>query len=111
LLFAALVTVHVFLLMKRVTTNHSHRPQFTRPAVLLGVLLLLQLILGTVSYLAKFTTILMPIDASVIITTTHLVVGALMLMASLVITLRSYRYPTVLKSTQIHDALAEQYSS
>jgi heme a synthase len=96
LLFAALVTLHVILLTARIFKDHSDQRRLTRPALFLSAMLLLQLFLGTVSYLAKFTTILrIPIDATVFLTTTHLAAGALMLVTSLILTLRSYRYPTV----------------
>jgi heme a synthase len=96
LLFAALVTLHVVLLTARIFKDHSDHHRLTRPALFLSAMLLLQLFLGTVSYLTKFTTILrIPIDATVFLTTTHLAAGALMLVTSLILTLRSYRYPTV----------------
>ena len=96
LLFAALVTLHVVLLTARIFKEHREHRRLTRPALFLSAMLLLQLFLGTVSYLARFTTILrIAIDATVFLTTTHLAAGALMLATSLVLTLRSYRYPTV----------------
>jgi heme a synthase len=110
LLFAALVTLHVVLLTVRIFKDHSDHRRLTRPALFLSAMLLLQLFLGTVSYLGKFTTILrMPIDATVFLTTTHLAVGALMLVTSLVLTLRSYRYPTV-STAAGQEVFTEQYS-
>jgi heme a synthase len=110
LLFAALVTLHVVLLTVRIFKDHSDHRRLTRPALFLSAMLLVQLFLGTVSYLAKFTTILrMPIDATVFLTTTHLAVGALMLVTSLVLTLRSYRYPTV-STAAGQEVFTEQYS-
>jgi cytochrome c oxidase assembly protein subunit 15 len=111
LLFAALVTLHVVLLVIRIMKTHSDDPRLTRPAVYLTAMLFVQLFLGTVSYLAKFTTLFrMPADATVIFTTTHLAIGALMLATSLVLTLRSYRLPTVSKPARRQKVLAEQYS-
>ena len=96
LFFAALVTLHVILLTARIFKDHSDHRRLTRPALFLSAMLLLQLFLGTVSYLAKFTTILrIPIDATVFLITTHLAAGALMLVTGLILALRSYRYPTV----------------
>ncbi|MBM4262619.1 MAG: cytochrome oxidase assembly protein [Deltaproteobacteria bacterium] len=93
LLFAALVAVHVVLLLLRVLRAHAEQKTLARPAVWLAILLGLQVILGTVSYLAKFTVALRwPFEAIVILTTSHLVVGALMLATSVVLTLRAYRY-------------------
>jgi hypothetical protein len=72
---------------------------------------LVQLFLGTVSYLAKFTTLFrMPADATVVFTTTHLAIGALMLVTSLVLTLRSYRVLTFSKPARGQKVLTEQYS-
>jgi heme a synthase len=111
LLFAALVTLHIVLLVVRIMKFHSDNLRLTRPAVVLGAMLFLQLLLGTVSYLAKFTTVLrMPVDATVFFTTTHLAVGALMLVTSLILTLRSYRYRTVSQSARGQEVLTEQYS-
>jgi len=111
LLFAALVTLHIVLLVVRIMKSHSDNSRLTRPAIFLTAMLLVQLFLGTVSYLAKFTTLFrMPADATVIFTTTHLAIGALMLVTSLVLTLRSYRLPTVSKPARGQKVLAEQYS-
>ena len=110
LLFAALVTLHVVLLTARIFKDHSDDRRLTRPALFLSTMLLLQLFLGTVSYLAKFTTIMrMPIDVTVFLTTTHLAVGALMLVTSLVVTLRPYRYPTG-RTAAGQQVFTEQYS-
>ena len=110
LLFAALVTLHVVLLTVRIFKNHSDHRRLTHPALFLSGMLLLQLFLGTVSYLGKFTTILrIPADVTVFFTTTHLAVGALMLVTSLVVTLRCYRHPTV-STAEGQEVLTEQYS-
>lgn len=110
LLFAVLVTLHVVLLTARIFKDHSDHRRLTRPALFLSAMLLLQLLLGTVSYLVKFTaTLRVPIDVTVFLTTTHLAVGALMLVTSLIVTLRSYRYPTV-RSAAGQEVFTEQYS-
>ena len=110
LFFAALVTLHVVLLTVRIFKDHSDQRRLTRPALFLSAMLLLQIFLGTVSYLAKFTTIVrIPIDATVYLTTTHLAVGALMLVTSLIVTLRCYRYPT-LPAAARQEVFKEQYS-
>jgi heme A synthase len=111
LLFAALIMLHVLLLVIRIMNSYSDNSRLTRPAVFLTAMLIVQVFLGTVSYLAKFTTLLrMPVDAMVIFTTTHLAIGALMLVTSLVLTLRSYRVSTVAKPVRGQKVLAEQYS-
>jgi cytochrome c oxidase assembly protein subunit 15 len=95
LLFAALVALHVLFIFVRVTRSPAMPPKASRPAVILTVLLVAQLLLGAVSYLGKFTTLLrLPIEMIVFVTTTHLVIGAFMLAAGVVLTLRSYRFST-----------------
>lgn len=112
LLIAALVAVHVVLLMLRITRAHGDRAQLVRPAYFLGALLPLQLALGAITYFGKFTTMLRwPIEAIVLLTTTHLIVGALMLAASLVIALRAYRLSASARSAAPATVLAEQYST
>ncbi|MEK7341337.1 MAG: COX15/CtaA family protein [Candidatus Binatota bacterium] len=93
LLFAALVALHVTLLAARILRFHRNQAKLFRPAVLLGGLLILQLVLGLGSYLVKFTSIgtLLPALPVVILRTTHVVSGALMLVTGLLLTLRSYR--------------------
>ncbi|MEK6600855.1 MAG: COX15/CtaA family protein [Candidatus Binatota bacterium] len=93
LLFAALVALHVTLLAARILRFHSNQAKLFRLAVLLGGLLILQLVLGLGSYLVKFTSIgtLLPALPVVILRTTHVVTGALMLVTGLLLTLRSYR--------------------
>ncbi|MEK7783632.1 MAG: hypothetical protein AAB279_06870, partial [Candidatus Binatota bacterium] len=93
LLFAALVALHVTLLAARILRFHRNQAKLFRPAVLLGGLLILQLVLGLGSYLVKFTSIgtLLPALPVVILRTTHVVTGALMLVTGLLLTLRSYR--------------------
>jgi cytochrome c oxidase assembly protein subunit 15 len=92
LIFAGLVTLHVILILIRVIKFHGDLPALKRPASLLGVLLVLQLGLGLVSYFGKFTSLLgVPVDVLILLTTTHVVIGALMLAMSLLLTLRSYR--------------------
>jgi heme a synthase len=111
LLFAGLVTLHVFLVVMRIAKVHSDRRELARPGYLLGIILALQLALGTASYFGKFTSMTrLPIDAVVFLTTTHLVTGALMLVTSLLLTLRSYRLSVVPDLATEHKILKEQYS-
>lgn len=90
LLFAALVVLHVILLGARIFQRHPGRRGLLCPAVLLSGLLLVQLALGLGAYLGKFVVTLPPVF-TVIVRTSHVVVGALMLAASLVLTLRSFK--------------------
>jgi hypothetical protein len=91
LFVAGLVALHVILLIRRVTKYHAARLKLVRLAGSLGILLLVQLLLGVGSYFAKFITLLqLPIDMVVFLTTTHLIVGALMLVTSLALTIHSF---------------------
>lgn len=111
LFFAALVALHVILVLVRIMKGHGNLPKLTRPAFVLGALLLLQLMLGSGSYLGKFTSMLgLPPGTLVMLTTTHLVTGALMLATSLVLTLRVYRLSTAFKAAVGRKVLTEQFS-
>ena len=81
-----------------------------RPAIFLGILLLIQLLLGAGSYFGKYTAMLgLPTGGVVFITTMHLITGALMLVTSLAITLRAYRFSKVAPAPAVK-ILAERYS-
>jgi cytochrome c oxidase assembly protein subunit 15 len=111
LIFAALVAIHVILVVLRVSRHHAEIGLLTRPALGLLGLLFAQVALGGASYAAKFTT-LWPIsfDAIVLITTVHLALGALMLAASVALTLRVYRFSAPSKHGRSQKVLAEQFS-
>jgi cytochrome c oxidase assembly protein subunit 15 len=92
ILGAALVTVHVLLLSARVCRNHRDLPTLGRSAVLLRSLLVLQLGLGLSAYLGKFTVSGVFLNPFVVIlATSHVVIGALMLVTCVRLTLRAYR--------------------
>ena len=111
LLFAALVTVHVILLLLRITRQQGTETALLRPAYFLGWLLLGQLLLGALSYLGKFTALLpLPAVALVLTTTTHLIIGALMLVTSLTIALRALRLSQPAGATHGRPVLTQQYS-
>jgi heme a synthase len=111
LVFAALVAMHVGLLVMRVSRHHADAPRLTRPALLLLTLLAAQLLLGGLAYFAKFTTWLrLSIDLVVILTTTHLAVGALMLAAAVILTLRAYRFSAQPRRGSSRQVLTEQFS-
>jgi cytochrome c oxidase assembly protein subunit 15 len=112
LLFAALVAIHVILVMMRVSRHHAGVEPLTKPALWLFLLLLAQVLLGTASYLTKFAGLwIVSFDAIVLVTTTHLAVGALMLANAVVLVLRAYRLsersPIGYRSKKV---LAEQLS-
>jgi cytochrome c oxidase assembly protein subunit 15 len=93
--FAALVTLHVIFIIIRVMREHSAVPLLARPALALFGLTVAQLALGTLSYVAKFTTLWrLSADPIVLLTTTHLAVGALMLGIAVTLTLRAHRFST-----------------
>ncbi|HWH76756.1 MAG TPA: COX15/CtaA family protein, partial [Candidatus Binatus sp.] len=112
LLFAVLVALHIILLLIRTVRMHAdHVKLLLRPANLLTALLTLQLVLGGVSYIGKFTIALRwSYEMVVLITTTHLIIGALMLVTSLVFTLRAYRLSTARAETVGAKVLTEQFS-
>jgi len=112
LVFAALVAIHVFLIIMRVSRHHADVTQLSRPALLLFFLLLAQVALGGASYVAKFTTLwTISFDAIVLVTTLHLAMGALMLAASVTLTLKAYHLSARPADNQRgQEVLAEQYS-
>ncbi|MGE5218840.1 MAG: COX15/CtaA family protein [Chloroflexota bacterium] len=109
---AALVTLHVVLLAIRVTRQGESAARLRRPALFLFALLLVQLALGGMSYVGKFTTLLrLSSDWVVILTTTHLAVGALMLATAVVLALRAYRLSAPVRDREPgREVLTEQFS-
>ena len=95
LLFAFLVTLHIFLLVRRFfgMGEDTQKIGQSLPLLLLG-LLAVQLMLGTGAYITKLTALSETASALLtnIVTTAHVAVGALMLVSSFVITLKIYRF-------------------
>jgi cytochrome c oxidase assembly protein subunit 15 len=93
ILFAALVALHVALLAVQLWRTPGPRRDLVRPMLWLSGLLMAQLSLGVGAYVVKFTAMTAMVSplVRVSLTTTHLAVGALMLVTSLVLTLRTYR--------------------
>ncbi len=89
LLFAFLVTLHIFLIARRIWQEEV---LFRSVSALIG-LLAVQLLLGTGAFFVKFTTLgeTMAVALTVAITTGHVAFGALMLVMSFVLTLKIYR--------------------
>lgn len=111
LLLAALVGLHVLLILVRILKFHSERPKLVRPAQWMAFFFALQLILGAGSYFGKFTGFLqLPLAALVALTTTHLLTGALLLAISVGLTLRSYR-SSASTSASVAGPVLEQFSS
>ena len=112
LAFPALVAIHVILTVMRVSRHHADVAPLMRSALLLFVLLLAQVALGGAAYVAKFTVLwAVSFDAIVWVTTLHLALGALMLAASVTLTLRVYRLSArAADDPRRKEILAEQFS-
>ena len=110
LFFAALVALHAILLSVRLFRLHLEQERLVRPALLLIVLLMFQLTLGLGSYLARFTSLGIGFAPSwvIVLRTSHVVTGALMLVISLVLTFRSYRFLALPESIPGHGFRSEQ---
>lgn len=90
---AGLVTVSVIWMLVRVHSNFRHERRLTRAAWLLTGLLIAQVALGIGSYWELWLNQNppQPMPPVVLVTTTHVAVGALVLAASVVLTFQSYR--------------------
>ena|SRR5438552_2577342 len=90
---AVAVTVGVLWILVRILVGHPRKRTLVRPALLLSGLLAVQIFLGVSSYLAKMAAINapQPLPSVVAVTTTHVAVGALVLVSSLVLTLQVFR--------------------
>lgn len=90
---AVLVTAGVIWIAIRVFSRFPGEPRLTRPALLLTVLLLVQVGLGIGSYVLKLAarSAPQPLPPVVEVTTTHVAVGALVLVTSLVMALQVFR--------------------
>lgn len=90
---AGVVTALVVWVVARVLIGFGQEPRLRRPALWLGGLLVVQLLLGAGSYVLKLQVrdVPQPLPPVVAVTTTHVAVGALVLAASLVLTLEAFR--------------------
>ena len=104
LLFAFLVTLHIFLLVRRIFSNGEQIQEIGQsfPLILLS-LLAVQLLLGTGAYITKLTEIGQSMSALLtdIITTSHVAIGALMLVISFVLTLKIFRLTDTSRNMEI----------
>ncbi len=89
ILLALVVGLHVVLLARRVFKACPNQEKLTRPVLALCLLLGLQLFLGLGAYWGRFG---MLGPARVVITTAHVVTGALMWAAALTVALQAYRF-------------------
>jgi len=82
-----------------VLTDFSREPRLRRATLILTGLLVVQVFLGLASYMMKVAArgAPQPLLPVVVVTTTHVAVGALVLAASLVTTLETYRRVTTAK--------------
>ena len=105
LIFAFLVALHIFLLVRRMLAVNSETGGIgqSMPLLLLG-LLVVQLMLGTGAFFAKLTAFGETFAAAltVTITTAHVAVGALMLVSSFVLTLKIYRFTDASVTVETH---------
>ena len=91
-LFVAGLIAYVSL---RALTKHPNIPQLKRPAMLLLVLLILQLLLGAGAYIVRVVegvNEIQPTMALVGITVAHMGVGALILALAFILTIQAYRH-------------------
>lgn len=90
---AVAVTFGVAWVLARIFTRHFSEQRLMRPAMLLGGLLIVQHFLGVASYWMRLEAqnAPQPLQPVVVVTTAHVAIGALVLAASLVLTLFIYR--------------------
>ena len=90
---AGLVTVAVLWMLVRVLSEFRNEPRLTRPIGLLTGLLVAQVALGVGSYWEIWSNLNapQPMPPVVLVTTTHVVIGALVLATSLALTFQTHR--------------------
>jgi cytochrome c oxidase assembly protein subunit 15 len=89
---AALVAIHIGLLTARTVRHHADLPVLVRSTLILCGLLVLQIFLGLGAYIGKFTTASVTLQPyTVLLATSHVVVGALMFVTGVLFSLRAYR--------------------
>ena len=94
LLFAGLVSIHIFLLLRRILQDHLENRLLVRLILLLSGLLAVQLVLGFGAFVTEFTALgkgVSPV-AGVAITTAHVAIGALMMASSVLLALNVFRF-------------------
>jgi cytochrome c oxidase assembly protein subunit 15 len=90
---AGVLSLLVPLLAARVWRRRAGLPHLVRPAILLGALLALQFLLGLGAYLARFTGVSLPLGQLSVLAlpVAHRLNAGLLLVTSLVLTLRAFR--------------------
>lgn len=91
---AAALAIVIPMLAVRLRKGHAAPPALIRPVRALGGLLLLQLLLGLGAYTVRFIGVSAPFGpaAALALPVAHRLSGALLLAASLVLTLRAHRF-------------------
>lgn len=94
---AAGLAILIPALVARILSRHAGEPTLFRPVIWLVVLLALQLLLGLGAYLGRFTGVSLPFPhvSSLAVPVAHRIVGALLLAASVVLSLRASRLSAV----------------
>ena len=113
LLFAGLVTIHIFLLLRRILRNHLESAAWVRLILLLSGLLAVQLTLGFGAYLAEFTVFGEGVvsGVGVIITTAHVAIGALMLVISVILTLNVFHFTGKSEAVATRESVSDEVSA
>jgi len=92
---ALLVSGLILYVSLRTLTKHGGIPYLRRPALWLLLLLIAQLLLGVSAYVVRVVQGVneaQPTMSLVVVTVTHLAVGALILLLTAVLTIQAYRY-------------------
>jgi cytochrome c oxidase assembly protein subunit 15 len=113
LVLAFLVAVHVLLLTTKAWRFYRSERPIHQVATFLSALSILQIALGLASYFSRFTSVgvAWPQPVVVGLTTSHVVTGALLLVTSLVLALRSFRVPEPADSPKQVELLSEEMSA
>lgn len=92
---ALLVSGLILYVSLRTLTKHGSIPQLRRPALWLLLLLIAQLLLGVSAYVVRVVQGVneaQPTMSLVVVTMTHLAIGALILLLTAVLTIQAYRH-------------------
>jgi heme/copper-type cytochrome/quinol oxidase subunit 1 len=95
ILNALFVTALVLYVSLRAITKHSNIAYLRKPAIWMLVLLITQLMLGIGAYVVRVIQGVnesQPTMSLVVVTVTHLAVGALILAATVILTIQAYRH-------------------
>ncbi len=85
----------------QILRRHGDHPDLAGPAIGMQVLFVVQLLLGVGSYVARFTSVVLPLASFTVVAfpVVHRLTGALLLGVSLVLTLRLYRLSAVARGS------------